>query len=242
MEERQRGPGRGPSRRHPSGRALRDSRYGTLKSWAAQLGLKDAVSLLDDTLQEEKETDALLSSLAESPSIRKPVSAGWPLARLQPRKGACLSAAKSSRPKENHRLPGTFSRWTAWKPCMTNPFDGLTALVVEDDGLVREDIAEFFRQQGWSVFETAIGAGALQMIREVNRLHLLFTDINLADAVTGWDVADAGRVSHPDLAVIYASGGPKDHARLVPRSIFLCKPVSPDDIMSACSRLMPIAR
>ena len=49
---------------------------------------------------------------------------------------------------------------------MTNPFDGLTALVVEDDGLVREDVAEWFRQQGWSVFETAIGAGALQLIRE----------------------------------------------------------------------------
>ena len=42
------------------------SRYGTLKTWASQLGLKDAVSLLDETLQEEKQTDALLSSLAES--------------------------------------------------------------------------------------------------------------------------------------------------------------------------------
>jgi ferritin-like metal-binding protein YciE len=42
------------------------SRYGTLKFWAGQLGLKDAVSLLDETFQEEKETDALLSSLAES--------------------------------------------------------------------------------------------------------------------------------------------------------------------------------
>ena len=125
---------------------------------------------------------------------------------------------------------------------MTNPFDGLTALVVEDDGLVREDIAEFFRRQGWSVFETTIGAGALQMMREANRVHLLFTDINLADAITGWDVAEAGRVSHPDLAVIYASGGRKDHARLVPGSIFLSKPVSPDDIMSAWARLMPAAR
>ena len=42
------------------------SRYGTLKTWASQLGLKDAVSLLDETLQEEKQTDAPLSSLAES--------------------------------------------------------------------------------------------------------------------------------------------------------------------------------
>ena len=79
-------------------------------------------------------------------------------------------------------------------------------------------------------------------VREAGRVHLLFTDINLADAITGWDVAEAGRVSHPDLAVIYASGGPKDHARLVPRSVFLSKPVSPDDIMSAWARLMPAAR
>ena len=87
-----------------------------------------------------------------------------------------------------------------------------------------------------------MGAGALQMPREVDRVHLLFTDINLADAITGWDVADAGRVAHPDLAVIYASGGPEDHDRLVSRRIFLSKPVSPDDIMLACARLMPVAR
>ena len=42
------------------------SRYGTLKNWADQLGMKDAVSLLDETLQEEKKTDALLSELAET--------------------------------------------------------------------------------------------------------------------------------------------------------------------------------
>ncbi|BAF88283.1 MULTISPECIES: ferritin-like domain-containing protein [Azorhizobium] len=40
------------------------SRYGTLKTWAGQLGLKDAVPLLEATLQEEKETDALLTRLA----------------------------------------------------------------------------------------------------------------------------------------------------------------------------------
>ena len=47
------------------------ARYGTLKTWAAQLGLKDVVSLLDETLQEEKKTDALLSKLAEIAVNRK---------------------------------------------------------------------------------------------------------------------------------------------------------------------------
>jgi ferritin-like metal-binding protein YciE len=42
------------------------SRYGTLKQWAQHLGIKDAVRLLDETLQEEKKTDETLTSLAES--------------------------------------------------------------------------------------------------------------------------------------------------------------------------------
>ncbi len=42
------------------------SRYGTLKTWAGELGLKDAVRLLDQTLQEEKKTDETLSKLAVS--------------------------------------------------------------------------------------------------------------------------------------------------------------------------------
>ncbi len=42
------------------------SRYGTLRTWAAELGYKDAVKLLDATLKEEKTTDASLSQLAES--------------------------------------------------------------------------------------------------------------------------------------------------------------------------------
>ena len=42
------------------------SRYGTLKAWAEKLGLKQAVALLDETLQQEKKTDADLSKIAES--------------------------------------------------------------------------------------------------------------------------------------------------------------------------------
>jgi ferritin-like metal-binding protein YciE len=42
------------------------ARYGTLIAWAKQLGLNDAVKLLDQTLTEEKKTDLLLSKLALS--------------------------------------------------------------------------------------------------------------------------------------------------------------------------------
>jgi ferritin-like metal-binding protein YciE len=42
------------------------TRYGTLKTWAQELGLNEAVTLLDQNLQEEKETDVLLTGLAEA--------------------------------------------------------------------------------------------------------------------------------------------------------------------------------
>jgi ferritin-like metal-binding protein YciE len=42
------------------------SRYGTLKTWAGELGLDQAVRLLDATLAEEKATDEALTELAEA--------------------------------------------------------------------------------------------------------------------------------------------------------------------------------
>ena len=42
------------------------SRYGTMKTWAQELGLNEAVRLLDQTLLEEKKTDEALSEIAET--------------------------------------------------------------------------------------------------------------------------------------------------------------------------------
>jgi ferritin-like metal-binding protein YciE len=40
--------------------------YGTLRTWASMLGQDDVASLLEETLEEEKETDQKLSELAEA--------------------------------------------------------------------------------------------------------------------------------------------------------------------------------
>jgi ferritin-like metal-binding protein YciE len=42
------------------------SRYGTLKAWAEELGLDDAVELLEETLEEEEATDEALTEIAKS--------------------------------------------------------------------------------------------------------------------------------------------------------------------------------
>ncbi len=42
------------------------SRYGTLIAWAEELGLQDAVSLLQETLEEEKSADETLTDIAKT--------------------------------------------------------------------------------------------------------------------------------------------------------------------------------
>jgi len=42
------------------------SRYGTLKAWAEQFGLQEAVNILGETLEEEKKTDEALTELAKA--------------------------------------------------------------------------------------------------------------------------------------------------------------------------------
>jgi ferritin-like metal-binding protein YciE len=42
------------------------SRYGTLRTWAGELGLDAAVPLLQETLNEEEATDRALTKIAET--------------------------------------------------------------------------------------------------------------------------------------------------------------------------------
>jgi CheY-like chemotaxis protein len=120
---------------------------------------------------------------------------------------------------------------------MRVPFNGGIALVVEDDWFVREDIANQFRQEGWRVLEAATGAEALELLRHGQSIDILVTDIRLADAMTGWDVAEAVRMMYPKVPVIYASGGLDNDGRRVLDSVSLSKPMTAHDVLLACSKL-----
>lgn len=50
--------------------------YGFLRSWCQQIGDQEVVSLLEQTLEEEKRTDELLTQIAES-GINQQAAASW---------------------------------------------------------------------------------------------------------------------------------------------------------------------
>lgn len=88
------------------------------------------------------------------------------------------------------------------------------------------------------MLEAATGAGALKALQETKTVDLLITDIRLADALTGWDIADAFRASSPVGPVIYASGNPDNVGHRVAGSLLPSKPVVMSRLLVACRKVL----
>ena len=110
-------------------------------------------------------------------------------------------------------------------------------LIVEDEALVRYAVAQELRAAGYEVLESSTAEDAIARLAAGLRIDVVFTDIQLAGALTGWDVAEQFRAADPDVPIIYASGNAADRSRSVSNSIFLNKPYRPDDVVAACCRL-----
>ena len=118
-----------------------------------------------------------------------------------------------------------------------NAAQALVVLVVEDEFLVRYEIADRLRDAGYMVVETASGEEAIALCKSDMSIDIVFTDINLVGATSGWDVAESLQKDRPDVPVLYTSGKSPDLRRCVPGSAFVAKPYHHRDILNACRRL-----
>jgi len=110
-------------------------------------------------------------------------------------------------------------------------------LVVEDEWLLRDDVAGELRRAGWDVLEASTGEGALKLLKDYDdQIDIVFTDIQLAGYLSGWDVAEAFRAKFPKRLVIYASGNSFDRRRRVSNSVFFRKPYRAGEVVASCRR------
>jgi CheY-like chemotaxis protein len=135
------------------------------------------------------------------------------------------------------RASGLTERGLALALRSANGSDSLVVLVVEDEFLVRDDIAQYLRDCGCAVLEADTAEQAVTMCRAGKAVDVLLTDINLNGSGSGWDVAEAFRAASPDIAVVYVSGNMVNRGRGVPGSLFFAKPYRGSDIMQACQGL-----
>jgi CheY-like chemotaxis protein len=106
------------------------------------------------------------------------------------------------------------------------------ALVVEDDPLQREVMADLLKDEGLEVVEcSSAEAAELVLVSTATELKALVTDINLAGDMSGVELAAYAKRRFPHINVVMISGNSPPY---VPDATsFLMKPFRPKELLQA---------
>jgi CheY-like chemotaxis protein len=112
-----------------------------------------------------------------------------------------------------------------------------TILIVEDEDQVRVLAESYLREQGHQTVSAATAEEALAVFEVVERIDVLFIDINLHGEIhAGLDAANGARERQPDLAVLYTTGQAVTdgmRAMMVENSAVLEKPYTVEQLQTA---------
>jgi DNA-binding NtrC family response regulator len=105
-------------------------------------------------------------------------------------------------------------------------------LLVEDDALQREMMAVVLQREGFEVIECATAEAAEVIVATAGReLRALIADHDLSGAMSGVELADYARSSHPRMNIIITSGSQLNCIPIDAK--FLRKPFTPAALLNA---------
>ncbi len=109
---------------------------------------------------------------------------------------------------------------------------GETVLVVDDEPTVRMLVTDILEDLGYTALEAGDSAAGLKVLQSNVRIDLLVTDVGLPGGMNGRQMADAARVSRPDLKVLFVTGYAENAilgtGHLAPGMAVLTKPFALD--------------
>lgn len=83
---------------------------------------------------------------------------------------------------------------------------GECIVVVEDEEVIRELVVELLESQGYRVLSASTGAEGMKILDGDQKVDLLLTDVGLPGGMNGRQLADAVRLSRPELRVLFVTG------------------------------------
>ncbi|WP_119303639.1 response regulator [Dongia deserti] len=123
-------------------------------------------------------------------------------------------------------------------PPQGDPASRPTILVVEDEVLVRLDIAAFLRSRGFRVLEAGNAYEAIQLLDAEQDIDLVFSDITMPGSLNGMDLARWVRHKHNRVKVLLTSGT-ANNVQLASRDNEVVeKPYHPSDVEKNIRRLL----
>ncbi|QEE41289.1 MULTISPECIES: ATP-binding protein [unclassified Methylobacterium] len=125
---------------------------------------------------------------------------------------------------------------TALLAALPRSEQGETVLVVDDEPSVRMLVTEILEDLGYLAIEASDSAAGLKVLQSDVRIDLLVTDVGLPGGMNGRQMADAARVSRPDLKVLFITGYAENailgNGHLAPGMAVLTKPFSIEEMAS----------
>ncbi len=110
-----------------------------------------------------------------------------------------------------------------------------TALLVDDEELVRMSTADMLNDLGYSVIEAVSGEDAMRLVEEGQAFDLLVTD-HLMPGMNGTDLAMEVRAARPDVPVLLVSGYAENEG-IDPGLPRLTKPFRKDELAASLAQL-----
>ena len=119
----------------------------------------------------------------------------------------------------------------------------IRVLLVEDEFLIAEWVAEAFSEQGFAVHAVSNARDALRYLAAAP-VDVLFTDINLPAGMDGAALARRARELLPKLPVVYASArvAALEPQERVPDALFVRKPYEPTAVGRLIASLVDAVR
>jgi CheY-like chemotaxis protein len=95
--------------------------------------------------------------------------------------------------------------------------DSITVLVVEDEFLIREVLAENLVNEGFEVHQAGHSAEAIDILQKRwDSIHVMFTDVSMPGDLDGIGLAHHAAQQWPDIALLVTSALPKPKDRALP--------------------------
>ncbi|WP_439375730.1 ATP-binding protein [Bradyrhizobium sp. DASA03120] len=120
------------------------------------------------------------------------------------------------------------------------PLPAGTALLVDDEPLVRMSTAEMLSELGYTVVEASSAEDALQRVRKGLRPNLLITD-HLMPGMSGTDLGRILRNQYPELQLLVVSGYANSEG-IAPDLSRLTKPFRSDELAASLANLTKVAQ
>lgn len=132
-------------------------------------------------------------------------------------------------------------------PSVFNRTDhGGTVLVVDDEPTVRMLVTDILEELGFVAIEAKDSAAGLKLLQSNVRIDLLVTDVGLPGGINGRQMADAARISRPNLKVLFITGYAESsilaNGHLAPGMAVLTKPFLVETMAARISAMISDSR